>query len=110
MMDSIGIFTAGALKGGQGLALRVLSLLVINWRRGRFLGLFSSGQARAATEYQQVRKRIPAQAIRAVKATGRFASGKKSGHRGSSSFCIHPNAAHHVMTRRTDFHRSLGDV
>ena len=75
-----------------------------------FLAYCRGGQARAAAEDQQIRKRISAEAVRAVQSARRFARRKKSGHGGLPRFRVHANAAHHVVARRAHFHRPLGDV
>src|SRR5690348_2047708 len=77
---------------------------------GDLLGVLSGSKPRAAAEDEQIGKRITSQAIRTVKAGGRFTRGEEAGNSGLSGFRIHANTTHHVVTSRADFHGAFGDV
>src|SRR6266496_1842986 len=76
----------------------------------QFPGLLGRCQSCAPTEYQQVRKGVSAQTIRAVKTGGSFARREESRHVSLRSLSIYTNSTHHVVARRPYLHGSFGDI
>ena len=66
--------------------------------------------AGALAEGEQVRERVPAEAIGTVHPGGRLASGVQSRDAGFLRFGVHLDSAHDVVGGRSDLHRLLGDV
>src|SRR6185437_13941079 len=66
--------------------------------------------AGAFAEYQKIGERIAAQPVGAMQAGGAFSGCEQSRHIGHLRVSVNSDAAHHVVSRRTYFHRLLGDV
>jgi len=63
--------------------------------------------AGSASKDQQIAQRVAAEAVGAVHAAADFAGGVETGHRRLLRLGVHLHAAHDVVGRRTDLHRSL---
>src|SRR3954464_12450668 len=87
-----------------------IRLLGVRARRRLPACVFRGEFSRAHAKNQQVRQRVAAQSVRTVQSRATFSGGEESGQRRHLGITIDANAAHHVMRRRADFHRLLGDV
>ena len=106
-LHGIWIFTL-PFERVERLAHRLLDLGIGNRRR---CGAFPRGVlAGPASEDQEVAQRVAAEAVGAVHAAGYFAGRVETGHRRLLRLGVHLDPAHHVMRRRADFHRVLGDI
>src|SRR5258708_24137125 len=76
-MDLVRTFTVLALEGSQHLSRAFFDLPGIYGRSLDGLCVFGGGQAGAAAEDEQIRKRIAAQAVRAMKSACSFAWSKQ---------------------------------
>ena len=80
------------------LSLSILPMLIfLRKLRRKFAGSFA--------EHQKIRKRIAAEAIRAIDSGRAFACSEQSRHIGHLRICVHMHATHDVMRGRADFHR-----
>ena len=109
-MNIIRAIAAGALKRLEHFTRRRFSQRAVNIGRAEVLCVFGCGVTGAASEDQQIRERVSAQAVRAVQTRCRFSGSEQPGHICLRGFRLNPNTAHHVMARGSDFHRPFGNI
>ena len=101
----------GALQGCLELALGVLDLDRVDVRLLAELGGVRSGSgAGPCPEHEEVRQRVAAEAVGAVHPARDLSRRVEAGQRRRAGLGVHPDAAHHVVRRRPDLHRTLRDV
>src|SRR2546427_4939484 len=109
-MHIVRAVAVAALKRLKHFARGFLNLSVVKLWRFRLFRMLGRSLTRATTKDEKIRERISAESIRAVQTGRRLARGKHSRHVCLGGLSIHPNATHHVMTRRPNFHRPFGDI
>src|SRR5882757_8571189 len=72
--------------------------------------MLSRRQPCSSPKDQQIRKRVPPQPIRAVQSRCCLARSEQSRQRTLCRLRLHANPAHHVVQRRSNFHRPCSDV
>src|SRR5229473_2656955 len=109
-MNGVRAFGAGVGERGEQFFFRLFDLRVIDRRGGNAFCVCSGGEPGATAKDKKVGERVAAKAIRAMKAGGSFAGSEKARNGRFGGFSIHADAAHHVVTGGSDFHRAFSDV
>ena len=109
-MDRVRVFVSALLERRLQPLPECGELRLVDLRRARALAVCGGGFTGTASENEEVRQRIAAEAVRAMHARRDLARRVQPGHRRGFRIRVDADAAHDVVKRRTDLHLLLRDV
>src|SRR5690349_22958524 len=110
MLNRIRSFASIALERRQRVFFCRSNFTGIDRAKSVLFGVLRGVLTSSFSKNQQIRKRIPAEPVRAMQSRAALSRGKQSGNVRHLRIRIHADAAHHVMRGWPDLHRLYRDV